>query len=182
MATIDSQVAPDRVSRLAASAEERAFDALIGPHVSSAYRLAVIMLRDVDQAEDAVQEATLKAWPSLRWLRAEGRVKPWFMTIVANQCRSVLRGRWWSLVLLPQIEERTTAEPVAVAVNRTDLIRALRRLPPKHRAAVYLRYYEDMELDEVAATLRISTTAARSRIHRSLRRLRLTLDVEEPVK
>ncbi len=80
----------------------------------------------------------------------------------------------------PQIVERTAAEPVTAAVNRIDLVRALRRLPPKDRAAIYLRYYEDMGIVEVAAILRISTTAARSRIHRTLRKLRLTLTWRSP--
>ncbi|HKA12981.1 MAG TPA: sigma factor, partial [Candidatus Dormibacteraeota bacterium] len=72
-----------------------AFETLIQPLISPAYRLALVMVRDPSQAEDCVQEAALRAWRARAQLRggAEG-LRPWFLAIVANECRNWLRGRW----------------------------------------------------------------------------------------
>src|SRR5262249_58684969 len=72
-----------------------AFETLIQPLISPAYRLALVMVRDPSQAEDCVQEAALRAWRARAQPRggAEG-LRPWVLAIVAHQCRNWLRGRW----------------------------------------------------------------------------------------
>jgi RNA polymerase sigma-70 factor, ECF subfamily len=82
----------------AAADREADFDALVGPLIEPAFKLAVVYLRDPHEAEDAVQEATLKAWRGLDRLRDEGAVRSWFLTIFANQCRRMRRARWWSVL------------------------------------------------------------------------------------
>jgi sigma-70-like protein len=67
----------------------RDFDATVGPWIEPGYRLAVAMLRDPDEARDAVQEATVKAWLSIDRLRDSGQARAWFLAIVANHCRSM---------------------------------------------------------------------------------------------
>jgi RNA polymerase sigma-70 factor (ECF subfamily) len=91
--------------RDAIAGDERAFDALIGPLVEPGYRLAVSMLNHAEEAEDAVQEATIKAWRNLHQLKDASVVRSWFFTIVANQCRSTRRGRWWNVVKLAAPEQ-----------------------------------------------------------------------------
>ena len=166
--------------RDAIGGDERAFDALIGPLVEPGYRLAVSMLNQPEEAEDAVQEATIKAWRNLHQLKDAAVVRSWFFSIVANQCRSVRRGRWWQVVKLAA-PEQPKAGPEEEAVQRTDLERALRSLPPDDRLALYLRYYMDLPLSEVAAVLGISETAAKSRIHRAAQGLKPAVDVPEAV-
>ena len=156
--------------------DQGAFDALVGPHVDVAFRLAVTMLHDRSEAEDAVQEATLKAWRAMPRLRAGSNVRAWFLTIVANHCRSQRRSRWWSVVRLPDAERHGAGDAGDVVVARTDLARALMRLSPEDRTAVYLRFYEDLPLDEVAAVTGTSLAAARSRVSRAVGRLRLQLE------
>src|SRR4051794_34567347 len=73
------------------------FEAAIGPHVDAGYRLAVTMLLDRDEARDAVQEAAVKAWRSLGRLRDPDQARTWFLSIVANQCRSTMRRHWSKL-------------------------------------------------------------------------------------
>jgi RNA polymerase sigma-70 factor (ECF subfamily) len=129
-------------------------------------------LRDAADAEDAVQEATLKAWTSFDRLRDQAAARPWFFTIVANQCRSVRRTRWWSVLRLDTIphSQQNTGEPEDV---RLDLNRELSRLPQTDRAALFLFFYLDLPLAEVARVLKISPQAAKSRVHRAVTRLRL---------
>ena len=166
--------------RDAIAGDERAFDVLIGPLVEPGYRLAVSMLHDAQESEDAVQEATIKAWRNLHQLKDATVVRSWFFTIVANQCRSVRRGRWWQVVRLAA-PDQPRAGPEEEAVQRTDLEGALRRLPPDDRLALYLRYYMDLPLSEVAAVLGISETAVKSRIHRAAQGLKPAVDVPEVV-
>src|SRR4030088_2725541 len=85
------------VSR-ARAGDRSAFDELVGPLVDQAFRLAYGMLHDREAAEDAVQEATVRSWRKLGNLRPGTEMRPWFLAIVANQCRTVARGRWSSLI------------------------------------------------------------------------------------
>lgn len=156
----------------AAADRELAFDSLVGPLIDPAFKLAYVFLRDPNEAEDAVQEATLKAWRNLDRLRDESAVRSWFLSIVANQCRSMRRNRWWSVLRMdatPATEQ--SAEPDA----RIDLYRELSRLPETDRAALFLFFYVDMPLAEVGRVLRISPQAAKSRVHRAVARLRLEM-------
>jgi RNA polymerase sigma factor (sigma-70 family) len=138
------------------------------------------MLDNAAEAEDAVQEATIKAWRNLHQLKDATVTRSWFFSIVANQCRSMRRGRWWSVVKLASPEQPKPG-PEDEAVQHTDLERALRTLPPEDRLALYLRYYMDLPLLEVAATLGISETAAKSRIHRAAKGLKPAVEVPEVV-
>jgi DNA-directed RNA polymerase specialized sigma24 family protein len=81
--------------------DKAAFEALFGPLLEPACQLAFTFLHDWREAEDVVQEASLKAWRAVGRLRDDtASVRPWFFTIVANEARSRRRGRWWSLVRL----------------------------------------------------------------------------------
>ncbi len=154
--------------------DELAFDALVGPLVPHAYRLAVVFLRDPFEAEDAVQEACLKAWRSLGRLRRDTAVRAWFLTIVANQCRSMRRARWWSVMKRAAVE-RPEPAPVEGQEDRMDLDREVAKLPETDRAVLFLFFYLDLPLTEVAGILKISPQAAKSRVHRAVTRLRLDM-------
>src|SRR5689334_10471211 len=84
----------------AKAGDRSAFDELVGPLVDQAFRLAFGMLHDRSAAEDAVQEAAVRAWRKLDNLREGTEMRPWFLGIVANQCRNTTRGRWWSVLLV----------------------------------------------------------------------------------
>lgn len=154
----------------AAADREVAFDALVGPLIEPAFKLACVFLRDPHDAEDAVQEATLSAWRSLDRLRDEALARSWFFAIVANQCRSMRRGRWWSVIRMPAtlgIESDQGTD------ERLDLTRELSRLPLTDRVALFLFFYLDLPLAEVARVLKISPQAAKSRVHRAVTKLRI---------
>src|ERR1035437_3849615 len=87
----------------AIAGDEAAFDALVGPLVETGFKLAAVMLRDGDEAQDALQEACFTAWRKLFQLREKAHLRPWFLSIVANQCRTVRRTRWWSMVRLTAV-------------------------------------------------------------------------------
>lgn len=153
----------------AAADREVAFDSLVGPLIDQAFKLAFVFLRHPHDAQDAVQEATLKAWQGFDRLRDPSAARAWFLTIVANQCRSMRRARWWSVIRSDSIA-RLEPEPGELGM---DLRRELSRLPASDRAALFLFFYLDLSLAEVARVLKISPQAAKSRVHRAVIRLRL---------
>lgn len=156
----------------AAADREADFDALVGPLIEPAFRLAVVFLRNPHEAEDAVQEATLKAWRNLDRLRDQTAARSWFFSIVANQCRSMRRSRWWSVL---RMESPRPSEVDVTPDARLDLTREMSRLPATDRAALFLFFYLDLPLAEVARILKISAQAAKSRVHRAVSRLRLEM-------
>lgn len=140
-----------------------------------AFRLAMTILDERTAAEDAVQEAALKAWRHRTRFRPESDFRPWFLTIVANECRSARRARWWRVLKLAEIlkETRETRDD-----ERMDLAAALGRLSLHHLLPLSLYYHLDLPIEEVARVLGCSENAARQRIHRALAALRPEMALE----
>lgn len=154
------------------------FSRLIEPLLDSAYRLAAVMLNDRSAAEDAVQEASIKAWRKIRQLRGDASaLRPWFLAIVANECRMSRRTRWWSVLKLGDVNTQADDRE-----SYTDLHRAVLKLSADERLALVLHFYLDLPLLEVARTLRISPSAAKSRIYRAAKRLRADLTLEDVIR
>jgi RNA polymerase sigma-70 factor (ECF subfamily) len=166
---------PDALSR-AARGDSGSFAELIEPLLVPAYRLAAVMLADRGAAEDVVQEASIKAWRKLSQLRGDVQsLRPWFLSIVANEARMTRRTRWWGVLKLADMPPKGSED---VAGN-SDLHQALLRLSADERLPLVLYFYLDLPLDEVARTLGVSPSAAKSRIYRAAKRLRADLTPEE---
>lgn len=169
-----SRIELDRVTALEVRAEadvDQAFIGLIAPLVPAAQRLAYAMLQNGHECEDAVQDASFKAWQAFPRLREGSNVRAWFLTIVANECRQRRRSRWWSVSRSGSFA--AAAAPDGIDEAALDLRRALGRLPADMRMAIVLRYYLDLPFDEVGRVLGVSDKAARARVHRALTRLRV---------
>src|SRR5205809_33715 len=88
----------DLLSR-ARQGDRHAFEEVLRPVIQPAFRLALAMLGDRGAAEDAVQEMALKGWRHRHRIRPDlGTARPWFLAIVANECRMARRQRWWSVL------------------------------------------------------------------------------------
>src|SRR5947199_293609 len=98
--------------RAARHGDPAAFASLLRPLLEPAYRLAVGMLQDRQLAEDAVQEAAVNAWRKLYQLREGREMRPWFLGIVAHECATTRRNRWFS-VLKIDAEPPGAAAPAA---------------------------------------------------------------------
>jgi RNA polymerase sigma-70 factor, ECF subfamily len=154
-----------------------AFMDAVEPLLPKAYRLAYALLRNRDEADDIVQDATLNAWRHRGSLRASSRIQPWFLAIVANQCRQAVRTRWWSVIRRPDLSALARQEGRHQLDEVESLRQGLSKLRDPDRLVLVLRYYLDLSFEDVAATLRISPSAARVRTHRALARLRPIMDI-----
>ena len=144
------------------------------PRLDAAARL---ILRDRELARDAVQDALVRAWRDLRGLRDPDRFDAWLHKLTVHACLDVVRKRRRRVIEVeltplsaPFVEDSTTA-----VADRQVLDEAMRRLEPEWRAVVVLHYYLGMPLADVAAELHIPLGTAKSRLHRSLGVMRVTL-------
>lgn len=161
----------------AVAGDEQAFVLLIEPLLPAAHRLAIGMLRSESDAEDAVQDAALKAWQHFGRFRRDSDLRPWLLTIVANECRHKTRSRWWSVIRRSEAPDEPADRIASVDPESIDLRRAIYLLPHHQRLVLILRFYLDLSYDEVAQTLGISSKAAKSRTYRAVQRLRLSPEV-----
>ena len=154
---------------------EESFDELLERVLDPAFRLAMTMLNDRPAAEDAVKEAALKAWRHRASFRPNSEFRPWFLTIVANECRSARRSSWWRVLRIPNVLSERRPDRVE---ERIDLNTALDGLATQHLLALSLYYLLDLPIEEVARVLGCTENAARQRIHRALLELRPSMVLE----
>ena len=139
-------------------------------------RLCCMLLRDVALAQDAVQEAFLKAYRAMDAFRGDCSEKTWLMRIAVNTCRDVRRSAWQRY-----IDRRVTLEQLPLPVEAPDveyiaLTEAIMRLPRKYAEAVLLHYYHGLNVKETAQALGISAPAVTNRLKKAHIRLRHELE------
>ena len=157
-----------------------AFDALVTPMVERLHGAALRMLRDVDAADDATQDALVSAWRRLPKLRQADRFEPWLWRILVRSCYAESdrrrRSRDRIQTLTPGLRER--GDPFGDVDQRDALERAFERLPEEQRSVLVLRHYLGMSSEEVAEILGIRPTTARTRLHYAHRAIRAALDAD----
>lgn len=159
-----------------------AFGTLIERHQSAAYRVAISIAPSAPDAQDAVQEAFIRAYKALGRFRPEAPFRPWLMKIVVNEAKSVRRTshrreRLTDRVeaLPPPAEEAGPEADALSAERRETLLSALASLSPDHRLAVVLRYFLDMSEADIAIAMGVAPGTVKSRLSRALARLRIEL-------
>jgi RNA polymerase sigma-70 factor, ECF subfamily len=155
--------------------DDSAFETLLEPLLDQSYRLACAMLHDHQAAEDAVQEAAFKAWRKLSQLREGSDMRPWFLGIVANECRSTNRSRW-SSVIRTAVPEGTNESAEDSVLAGVELRTALRSMDPGKRLVLVLHWYLDLPLDEIAAITGTSVHGAESRLTRATQELKRRME------
>lgn len=162
----------------------RAYEQIVEQHQATAFRVAWLITGSSADAEEAAQDAFLKAYRALGRFRDGAPFRPWLLRIVANEARNrrVAAGRRERLVLRAlegrQGEPAASAErEVLAAQQHEELIAALRRLEERDRLAIACRYFLELSEAEMAATLDCRRGTVKSRLSRALNRLRAELEV-----
>jgi RNA polymerase sigma-70 factor (ECF subfamily) len=158
-----------------------AFHRLTSQHLDASYRLARAIVHDPADAEDATQDALLRAWRKWPTLRDHGLFEHWFTRILVNTCRDHLRRR----AVRPTADASHLAgipssdDPLAATHERDAMAAAMAMLSPDHRIVVALRFYRDMPVDDIARRLGIPSGTVHSRLHYALKRLNELIDPPE---
>src|SRR4029077_2278977 len=155
--------------------DDSAFESLLEPMLDQGYRLACALLHDHQAAEDAVQESAIKAWRKISQLREGSDMRPWFLGIVAHECHSARRSRWWSVVRTPPPEGHEQSREDAI-LEGLELRRALGAMDPAKRLVLVLHWYLDLPLEEIAAVAGTSIHGAESRLLRATKELKRRME------
>jgi RNA polymerase sigma-70 factor (ECF subfamily) len=157
-----------------------AFAALVGLATNRLYSLACLILRDSDRAEDAAQEAIVRAWRELPRLRDPEKFDAWLRKLTVNACfdeaRRIHRRAEVSLI---RMGERMTPDPSGDFVEHDRVDRAFRRLPFDQRTVLVLQHHFDLSHGEIADTLGIPIGTVKSRIRYGSAALRASLDADD---
>lgn len=151
-----------------------AFDELVRLHSRMAGRLALRLLGNREDAEDAVQDAFAKAWSHLADFRGDASFRTWVLHITANVAQDLLRKRGRragraDAELEEAVSELDSPRRTAEARDHLALLReAVDALPPRQRLALLLRIYEGLDYEDVAAVL--GTTVNATRVYLALAR------------
>ena len=174
--TFTGSIAASTVAE-AAAGDADALARIVGAHHDDMARIAFVICGDQDLAQDAVQAAWPQAWRKLGSLRDPDRLRPWLMSVAANEARHLVRRQRRHLVV--QIEVADVGSPrhdPAADPALIDLTAALRRLAPEDRALLALRYVAGFDATEVGRALGMSASGVRSKLSRLVARLRSELD------
>ena len=174
-------VTPDheRLAERARNGDVAAYERLVREYESLAFRAAFVITGDAAEAEDAAQDAFVKAYRSLKRFRPGAPFRPWLMTIVANEARNRRKaaGRRASLALraADEMARENPISPEASVVaeeRRSELIRELEGLREEDRVVISCRYFLGLSEAETAAALGCAKGTVKSRTSRALGRLR----------
>ena len=157
-----------------------AFATLAGAAIFRLDAAARLILRDPDQAKDAVQETLVRAWRDLPTLRSPDRFDAWLHRLLYRACIDEARRlrRHRVDVQLSPIDSPMVGDMASSISDRDQLDRGFSRLEPEARALIVLHHYLDLPLPEVAIALGIPLGTAKSRLHRALESMRAALDAD----
>jgi RNA polymerase sigma-70 factor (ECF subfamily) len=163
--------------RAAIHGDRDAFEMIIRTHSRALFAIAYGILQNREEAEDAVQDALVKAWKS-RWrVRDPEKFPAWLATIARYRARDVLRRRRTAPlpVAIEEAVEASSVQPTADADLDRQLHSALAALPELHRSALTLRYLEEMDYQTIENLLGLSNGALRGILGRALASMRKQL-------
>ena len=165
--------------------DEEAFASLAVALGDRLHALSHRILRDIDLAEDATQQALLAIWRDLPQLRDPARFDAWSYRLLVRACYAEGRRtrKWAPNLRVLSVDESAGPDATSSVVDRDQLERGFRRLSIDHRVVVVLHHYLDLPLEEVADTLGIPIGTVRSRLLHAMRGLRAALDADaRPVR
>ena len=167
----DGDIRERRWLERARAGDEGAFALLVERYQRPVFTLCYRMLGDADEAEDAAQEAFLKAYRNLRRYDPQRKFLNWLLTISANGCVDRLRRRrlqWLPLGRLRLADPKPGPEAKAIAHEQEAAVRRLLDgLAPRDREALILRYWHEMSYEEIAQVMNTSVSSVKSRLHRA---------------
>ena len=161
----------------AAEGDEVAFGRIVAAHHDDMRRVCLFITHDDALADDAAQSAWTIAWRKLGSLREPDRLRPWLVSVAANEARKLVkkRGRRQAIEVTADGSEKLGGVDPATGIAGLDLRNAMRRLDPEDRALIAMRYVAGFNATELAVAIDLSPSGTRARLARLLHRLRQDL-------
>jgi RNA polymerase sigma-70 factor (ECF subfamily) len=166
--------------------DEDAYEELVRMHQGIAFRTAYVFTGVAEDAQEAAQDAFVKAYRALGRFRPGAPFRPWLLQIVANEARNRRRSAGRREALVVRAAASAGAEDAAPSLEsallsaerRNELMTALNRLRDEDREVIACRYFLDLSEEDTAAALGWKRGTVKSRLSRALERLRAELEVE----
>jgi RNA polymerase sigma-70 factor (ECF subfamily) len=160
--------------------DREAFGVLATGAVDRLYGIARLILRDTELAEDATQEALVRAWRDLPALRDVERFDAWLYRLIVRACADVGRHRRrWRAEITVLRSEPSEPDRASELADRDQLERGLRRLTDAQRTILVMNYFLGLSVTETADALEIPVGTAKSRLHYAMEALRAAIDADE---
>jgi len=167
--------------RQARLGDKAAFGKLIEAYQTPVYNLAYRMLNNAGEAEEAAQEAFIRAFTRLKTYNPEHKFSTWMLSITSNYCIDIIRKRRMQLMSIdeplpphPALMSDGTKGPEAQLLmgEQQELVQSLlQELPPDYRQAIVLRYWHEMSYEEIAEMMDTTVSAIKSRLFRARRQM-----------
>jgi RNA polymerase sigma-70 factor (ECF subfamily) len=173
----------ERLVERAQRGDDVAFGELVDLDGGRCYAIAYRILRDVERAQDAVQQAFLLAWREIPRLRDPARFEAWLHRLLVNACyEEARRYRRWSVrVRALPVDGPAGPDTTASVVEREALERAFQRLTPEHRAVFVLHHYAGYPLAMIADVVGVPVGTVKSRLHHATRNVRAAIAADNAV-
>lgn len=140
-------------------------------------RLCYLYLKDINLAQDALQDTYLKVFRNLEKFKGESSEKTWIIKITINVCKNYVKNYWIrNVIRLDNMPEVSYVEQFSKIIN-DELLSAIMRLPTKLKEVILLYYYQEYKIKEIADILCISETAVNKRLARAKVKLKEYLEV-----
>ena len=168
--------------------DETAFARIVAAHHDDMARVSFVVCGDVELAQEAVQAAWPKVWSKLGSIRDPERLRPWLVSVAANEAKQLARSRkrrWMREIAIDSLQDASSGGSIApggalgdpaLRAGEVDLANALAALDPDDRLLVGLRYAAGLTSDEIGRQIGMTGGGVRARLARILARLRRDLD------
>ena len=172
-----------RLVERARDGDDVAFSQLVDLDGDLCYAIAYRIRRDVERAQDAVQQAFLLAWRQLPQLRDPERFSQWLHRLLVNACYEEHRRhkRWTARIRALPVDGPISADPTVSVDDRDALDRAFLRLNPQHRAVFVLHHHAGLPVAEIADIVGVPVGTVKSRLHYAAQSLRAALVADSQV-
>lgn len=148
-------------------------DEAVKTYADMVYRLAVLNMKNVPDAEDVFQEVFLKLLRYKKTIISEEHLKAWLIRVTLNQCKSKAMLKWNKKVVpLDEVAEIATAEEKE---DYLEVYNAVQNLPQKYREVIFLYYYDGYKIHEIAEILQRSEATIKTQLSRGRGLLNKTL-------
>ncbi len=145
-------------------------------YADTVYRICLLMLKNAQEAEDAVQNVFIKLMKYGKDFESDNHIKAWLIVTAKNECRNSLK-HWWNS---KRTDMESISEPEYKSENPSEgLINEILKLPDKYKLPLYLHYYEGYTTSEIAGFLKVNESTLRTRLVAARKQLKLLLEVGE---